>query len=90
MLKRKATVSIRECVAWGCCIKVYPKNDITIPKGVFAKIDIELCVGCGKCAKESFTDMRFQTIFIYFNIPEHISFIRWEKTICKLSVNSKK
>ena len=49
MPKRKATVSIRECVA---CVKFCPKNAITIPKGVFAEIDLELCVGCGKCAKE--------------------------------------
>ena len=33
-------------------MKVCPKNAITIPKGVFAEIDLELCVGCGKCAKE--------------------------------------
>lgn len=52
MPKRKATVSIRECVACGCCIKVCPKNAITILKGVFAEINFELCVGCGKCAKE--------------------------------------
>lgn len=52
MPKRKATVSIRECVACGCCIKVCPKNAIAIPKGVFAEINLELCVGCGKCAKE--------------------------------------
>ncbi len=52
MLKRKATVSIRECVACGCCMKVCPKNAITISKGIFAEINPELCVGCGKCAKE--------------------------------------
>lgn len=52
MPRRKATVSISECVACGCCIKVCPKNAITIPKGIFAEINPELCVGCGKCAKE--------------------------------------
>lgn len=52
MVKRKASVSIRECVACGCCIKVCPKNAIAIPKGIYAEINHELCVGCGKCAKE--------------------------------------
>lgn len=52
MIKRKAAVSIRECVACGCCIKVCPKNAIVIPKGIYAEINNELCVGCGKCAKE--------------------------------------
>ena len=52
MPKRKAIVSIRECVACGCCVKVCPKNAIRIPKGVFATVDHDLCVGCGKCAKE--------------------------------------
>lgn len=52
MPKRKATVDIDECVACGCCIKICPKNAITILKGVFAEINPESCVGCGKCAKE--------------------------------------
>ncbi|MCM1270359.1 MAG: 4Fe-4S binding protein [Ruminococcus flavefaciens] len=52
MVKRKASVSIRECVACGCCIKVCPKNAIAILKGIYAEINHELCVGCGKCAKE--------------------------------------
>ena len=52
MPKRKAVVSIRECVACGCCVKVCPKNAIAIPKGICAEVDKNLCVGCGKCAKE--------------------------------------
>lgn len=52
MIKRKAAVSIQECVACGCCIKVCPKHAITIPYGIYAKIDKDLCVGCGICAKE--------------------------------------
>lgn len=52
MPKRKAKVSIIECVACGCCIKVCPKNAIAVPHGIYAKVNHELCVGCGKCAKE--------------------------------------
>ncbi len=52
MAKRKAAVSIQECVACGCCIKVCPRNAITVPNGIHAVIDRELCVGCGKCVKE--------------------------------------
>ena len=52
MAKRKALVSTRLCVACGCCMKVCPKNAISIPKGIFAEVDRELCVGCGKCMKE--------------------------------------
>lgn len=52
MTKKKAVVSIRECVACGCCIKVCPRNAITVPKGIHACIDRALCVGCGMCAKE--------------------------------------
>lgn len=52
MIKRKAVVSVRECVACGCCLKVCPRNAITVPNGIHACIDKDLCVGCGMCAKE--------------------------------------
>ncbi len=52
MAKRKAVVSIQQCVACGCCMKVCPRNAIKIPKGIHAEINKELCVGCGICAKE--------------------------------------
>ena len=52
MAKRKAVVSARECVACGCCIKVCPRDAISVPQGIYAQIDRELCIGCGKCAKE--------------------------------------
>ncbi len=52
MSKRKAFVSIHECVACGCCMKVCPRNAISVPKGIYAEINKELCVGCGKCVKE--------------------------------------
>lgn len=40
-----------ECVACGSCVKVCPKNAISIYKGLFAAIDDDKCAGCGKCAK---------------------------------------
>ena len=52
MAKRKAVVSIQDCVACGCCIKVCPRNAISISSGIHANINQDLCVGCGKCAKE--------------------------------------
>ncbi len=52
MIKRKAAVSIRECVACGCCMKICPKRAITIHKGIYANVNKDLCVGCGLCAKE--------------------------------------
>jgi ferredoxin len=52
IMKRKAIVSTRECVACGCCIKVCPRNAIAIPSGICAEIDRERCVGCEKCVKE--------------------------------------
>ncbi len=52
MAKRRAVVSVQECVACGCCVKVCPKNAISVPKGICAAIRSESCVGCGRCAKE--------------------------------------
>lgn len=50
--RRLATVEKKDCVACGCCVKVCPKQAITVVKGVFAQVDADKCVGCGKCAKE--------------------------------------
>ena len=52
MPNRNAVVSIQDCVACGCCMKVCPSTAISIPKGTYAEINKDLCVGCGKCAKE--------------------------------------
>ncbi len=52
MPAKKAAVDSNTCVACGCCMKVCPRNAITIPKGICAIVDQNLCVGCGKCAKE--------------------------------------
>ncbi len=39
-------------MACGSCIKVCPKKAITVPKGTYAEVLKEQCVGCGLCAKE--------------------------------------
>ncbi len=52
MIRKKAKVGTDECVACGCCVKVCPRNAISIFKGIYAEVDKNLCVGCGKCAKE--------------------------------------
>lgn len=51
MAKKKAQVSVRDCVACGCCVKVCPKQAISVYKGLYATVN-EACIGCGKCAKE--------------------------------------
>ena len=50
--RRKALVDQGRCVACGCCMKVCPRNAISIPNGIHAKIDEALCVGCGNCVRE--------------------------------------
>lgn len=52
MLRRKAIINTKECVACGCCIGVCPRNAITVPYGIFAEVNFDLCVGCGKCVRE--------------------------------------
>lgn len=49
--KRYAVVG-KDCVACGCCVKVCPRDAISVWKGVNAKVDKETCIGCGKCAGE--------------------------------------
>ncbi len=48
-VKRKAILNESRCVACGSCVKVCPREAITIQHGVFASISEDLCVGCGKC-----------------------------------------
>ena len=49
MIKRKAIVDQKYCVACGCCAKVCPKSATAIQRGIYAVIDESLCIGCGKC-----------------------------------------
>lgn len=45
--KYKAENEKDRCVACGVCVKVCPKNAISIYKGCYAEIDETLCIGCG-------------------------------------------
>ncbi len=49
--KRMAVVS-PECVACGSCMKVCPRQAISVPKGIIAQVDPDKCIGCGKCSLE--------------------------------------
>ena len=49
--KRLATVDNNQCVACGSCMKVCPRDAITVPNGIYAVVDVVKCIGCGLCAK---------------------------------------
>lgn len=49
---RRAVVNKKQCVACGCCVKVCPRDAISVVRGVFADVDTTKCIGCGLCAKE--------------------------------------
>ena len=51
MAKYKAINEQNRCVACGVCVKVCPKDAISIYKGCYAQIDEEKCIGCGSCVK---------------------------------------
>ena len=51
-IKRKAYVSRGECVACGCCVKVFPMGAIRVVSGLYADVDASKCVGCKKCTAE--------------------------------------
>ena len=41
-----------DCVPCGCCVRVSPLSAIRIWNGITARVDADLCVGCGKRAAE--------------------------------------
>ena len=49
MKSKKIAMVSKSCVACGSCVKVCPRDAISVPHGVCAVIDTEKCVGCGKC-----------------------------------------
>ena len=49
---KKAQIAQSDCVSCGCCVKVCPRDALSIVMGLFAAVDDTRCIGCGKCAKE--------------------------------------
>lgn len=49
--KFRAEVNQDRCVACGTCVKVCPREAITIFHGCYAEVDLEKCIGCGLCEK---------------------------------------
>lgn len=52
MAKKLAELSKDLCVACGACMKVCPRQAISIHRGIYAQVDESKCIGCGLCAKE--------------------------------------
>ena len=50
IIKKKAYVDTRYCVACGACQNHCPLGAIKIYKGIYAKVNFDKCVGCSKCA----------------------------------------
>lgn len=52
IIRKKAHINIKYCVACGVCQKECPLEAISIYKGIYAKVNFEKCIGCSKCAKK--------------------------------------
>ena len=50
-MKKLAFVDRKICVACGACMKVCPKEAISIYRGCYAAVEKAKCVGCGLCAQ---------------------------------------
>lgn len=50
--KKYAEVDRSTCVACGCCVKVCPKDAISVYRGLYASVDVDKCIGCGLCSRE--------------------------------------
>lgn len=50
--KSIASLDRDACVACGCCLKVCPRQALSIYRGSYAVVDTDACVGCGRCEKE--------------------------------------
>lgn len=49
MAKYKAQSEQDRCVACGVCVKVCPKDAVSIFQGCYAVVNEDLCIGCGIC-----------------------------------------
>lgn len=47
MAKYKAQSEQDRCVACGVCVKVCPKDAVSIYRGCYAVVNEDLCIGCG-------------------------------------------
>ena len=45
--KNLARVDAGTCVACGCCLKVCPRQALSVFKGSYAVVNQDACVGCG-------------------------------------------
>lgn len=50
--KRYTQVDKEYCVACGTCVKVCPRQAISVPDGISAVVNPDRCIGCGLCARE--------------------------------------
>ena len=50
--KRYAQVDKEYCVSCGTCTKVFPLQEISVPDGISAVVELARCIGCGLCARE--------------------------------------
>ena len=50
--RRKPAVHPGASLASGCCVEDSTLQAIEIVRGITARVKEELCVGCGKCARE--------------------------------------
>ncbi|WP_297631239.1 4Fe-4S binding protein [uncultured Clostridium sp.] len=51
IIRKKAYVDTKYCVACGVCQKNCPVRAISVANGIYAEINKDKCVGCSKCAK---------------------------------------
>lgn len=52
MASKRYAVVEKDCVACGCCVKVCPRDAISVWRGVTAVVEKEKCIGCGMCERE--------------------------------------
>lgn len=62
IIKKKAYVDTNYCVACGVCQKNCPLGAIAIYKGMFAKVDMDKCVGCAKLCPASIIEIKEEEI----------------------------